>query len=92
MKFSSGKPVKNAKMVSEPMSAPLASGQPTPPGGAHPRTTAPQPPKTEGRPVSIPKVAAAPSPRSHISDAVRSDLDKLEPSLAAGIRRVAGTK
>jgi hypothetical protein len=37
--------------------------------------------------------AKAPAPaRSHISDAVRSDLGKLEPSLAAGIRSTADNK
>jgi hypothetical protein len=98
MKFSSGKPVPNAKMASRPMFAPLASGQPTPPGGARARgTMAAQPsgadkpsPKVESVGMTVAKPPAPTGP--HISQEIRSELGKLTPELAAGIRRVAGTK
>jgi hypothetical protein len=96
MKFSSGKPVKNAKMVSEPMLAPLASGQPTPSGGAKRGTMAgtaapaPRSQINENRGMVTAKPPAPTGP--HISDAVRADLGKLTPELAAGIRAVADRK
>jgi hypothetical protein len=64
-----------------------------PQGGAVARTT-PKPTSgtSQGRPVSAPRIAAAPSPRSHISDPVRSALGGLTPSLSANVRRVARTE
>jgi hypothetical protein len=49
-------------------------------------------PTDKGRPVSAPRLPAQASTGSHISPEIRGDLNKLTPSLAAGIRRVAGTK
>jgi hypothetical protein len=55
-------------------------------GGALPSKT------DNGRPAPIPKVAAAPSPREHISEGIRANLGGLSPELAKGIRRVADNK
>jgi hypothetical protein len=47
----------------------------------------------KGRPVSTPRLPAAQASNgSHISPSVKSELGKLSPILAAGVRRVAGTK
>jgi len=64
-----------------------------PQGGAVPRILVPQPSGAAStRQAPIPKPAAMPAQGSRISDAVRSDLGKLDPKLAAGIRAVAGRK
>lgn len=62
-------------------------------GRAIPRTTAISPSGfPRARPVSTPRIAAAPSHVSHISEPIRAGLGKLTPELAAGIRRVADSK
>jgi hypothetical protein len=64
-----------------------------PSGGAVTRPTVILPSGTsQGRPVSAPRLAAAPSTGPHISQPIRADLGKLTPELATGIRRVADSK
>jgi hypothetical protein len=100
MKLSSGKPANNAtrndlgKSVQIPRHSQLLGPSPGPnvSGASVARVTVPQPAKTEGRPIPHPRGAAAPSQGSRISDAVRADLGKLSPELAAGIRSVADRK
>jgi hypothetical protein len=48
------------------------------------------PQKVENSGMTAPKPPAQPG--SHISDAVREKLKDLDPELAAGVRRVAGSK
>jgi hypothetical protein len=97
MKRIPGSPTRNAtgQSVEIPRHSNLRGPAPGPnvPGASVARTAPAPPSKTAAnRPAPIPKLAAQPSLGSHISPEVRGDLGKLEPSLAAGIRRVAGTK
>jgi hypothetical protein len=62
-------------------------------GASVPRVTVPQPSgAASNNRAPIPVSAAKPAQGSRINDAVRGELDKLLPELAAGIRAVADRK
>lgn len=62
-------------------------------GGAVARVTVkPFPGTSQGSPVTVPSAPTRPLTGPHISPEVRADLGKIDPELAAGVRRVADTK